>query len=265
MLLACDDTGRHGHQHAVVASGERQICSRECLALTRPLWLILHAFRKFHRDLDTPGLAALGDYPLFNCDQRRKLRHEVVLESKLCNLFAQVIAHRAALQATPILGHKHVDFLSCPHAGDDRVALLPRRQVERNLTRISVTGALRSQANHALRRSRIAPRDYDRASAEQIIDALGIDIGHRQRTKIERDIGKQRRAQMLIEAVCCLFCLFVVMFIRNVFHLAPASLGHLVEQKAIDAGADAIGKDARVRMLLDLADNLHVIPDLAIG
>ena len=51
----------------------------------------------------------------------------------------------------------------------------------------------------------------------------------------------------------------------DVLDFSPAFVRHAVEQETIDAVADAEGEDAGVRMLLHLADNLHVVADITIG
>src|SRR5215510_10676379 len=52
---------------------------------------------------------------------------------------------------------------------------------------------------------------------------------------------------------------------RDILHFSTSGFGHLVEQKTIHGSADAECKHTRVRMLLDLGDDLHLVADVTVS
>src|SRR5688500_6369541 len=121
-----DLSTRTGHHHGVVNATQRE-----------------HSQMLRHRDLDRH--LRTGKSRFINCDKRRKLRHELKLQTDLFNLFSEFSFHRAGLRPTQIVSHDVVDLASRPKSGENVVTTLSLRYRHRNLAHNILTGNLALQ------------------------------------------------------------------------------------------------------------------------
>ena len=208
--------------------------------------------------MDGPALSVLHHDLLIHCHEAGVGCHQAKLQPDGRDLIDDPL-----ILASVHPGHQVANPAPGPEARQGLAARLAAGEVGVNLSRPALAGNLAAHLHRSRAGLVIAPVDQDGLGAEEVRDALRVDIGRRELAPVDLDVGEVRRADALVEAVHDCLGVFVEV---HVVHDAPPDLSHAVEQVAVDAGADAEGEEARLaEALIDGGENLGLIADLAVG
>ncbi len=197
-----DHPAHNARRHSQVRDGRRrgERHLRHAIRLVAEHTLVADAVGYLDGHLDAPRLAALGDGRLLDGHERGELRHQPEVESELRDFVLQGSARRACLHTAPIVRHEILDARARPQARQRVVPRLAVRQIHPDFADKRARRRAPLEANRAARRARVSPHDHHGLRAEQVGNALRIDLGDGQSAPLDRDVGEQRRPHALVEA-----------------------------------------------------------------
>ncbi len=213
-------------------------------------------------DRDAARVAARRHRRLLDRDERGVLRREAEAEAEVGDRVANVRLLGAGRDADVVASHEVVDLAARPEGREHVVARLVVGERDLDVAHDLAAVGRPSKMDDARLAPLVPAADDDRLRAEEVRDTLRVDVGHLKAAPVDRDVDEQRVADAPPEAARGGRAVVVE---RDVLDLASPLLGHPVEQEAVHRVADAEGEDAGVRVLLDLADDLHVVADVAVG
>ncbi len=166
------------------------------------------------------------------------------------------------MKPLPVLGHRRID----PHARPQRRQRIVRRL---GLGKRDLDGArhlascgLSDQANRSGSRAVVSPAHDHGLRAKEIREPLRVDVRNGEAAPVDAHVGQQRVANALVKAARRGGS---VVGERHELRFAAAFGRDLLQQKPVHRVADAEREHACVRVLAHLADDLHIVSDLAVG
>src|SRR5246127_1727619 len=134
--------------------------------------------------------------------------------------------------------------------------------MDRDLALEIFSGAFSADHDRSGCGSRVSSSDYQGLSRKQIRQFSRKHVCNGQVTPVDGDVSQNWSAESLIQTVCRGIG-FVVE--RDYLRVSAARFGHRFDQETVYRVADAVGKDARVGVLLHFADDLEVVANISVG